>query len=281
MSTIEDVLARHVRPHLIAYWPNAERYLAPIRSLAGSTRVIVDSVDLHFLRERGTLRDALASRGRGLTDGHGSRFAAELNSYASADAVITVSQKEADLVNDLLWDPGLAQAVPDFEEIPGSFEPFGRRRGVVCIGSFEHPPNVDAARHLCHDILPLVDPATLAKHPVWVVGNKLSDEIRTFASDLENVHMVGWVPSVLPYLAKARISVVPLLYGAGTKRKLVQALAAGTPSVSTTIGVEGLGLEHAKHVLVADDPTEFAASMATLLNDASMWSRLARAGRAM
>ena len=51
--------------------------------------------------------------------------------------------------------------------------------------------------------------------------------------------MVGWVPSVLPYLNRARVTVIPLLYGAGTKRKLIQALMAGTPSVSTAVGIPG------------------------------------------
>ena len=264
---------------LITYWPNVERYLARIRALNPRTRIIVDSVDLHFLREsRERLRPGAAARAHGLTDTHGSRFAAELNSYASADGVLTVSQKEADLVNDLVWDPTLARCVPDAEEPAAKFPSFRRRRGVVCIGSFEYPPNVDALRHLCRDILPLVDPGLLAKHPVWIVGNRLSDAMCAFADGVQNVHMVGWVPSVRPYLDRARLSVVPLLYGAGTKRKLVQALAAGTPTVSTTIGIEGLDLRHEEHVLIADDPVEFAAAVTRLLKDSKLWNELARAG---
>src|SRR5207247_2474708 len=85
---------------------------------------------------------------------------------------------------------------------------------------------------------------------------------------------------VLPYLSRARLSVVPLLHGAGTKRKLVQALTTGTPTVSTTIGVEGLDLQHGKHVWIADDPEQFAAGVTTLLSDAKLWARMARVGRA-
>ena len=280
-TPIEEVLASgSFALALVAYWPNAERYLPRIRSLSPGTRVIVDSVDLHFVREsREMLRTASTPRPHGLTEAHGSRFAAELNSYASADGVLTVSQKEADLVNGLLWDPDLAQAVPDCEPIAAAFEPFSRRRGVLAIGSFEHAPNIEAVGHLCRDILPLIDPQLLAEHPVWIVGNQLGDDVRRFARGLEHVHMVGWVPSVLPYLGRARVSVVPLLYGAGTKRKLVQALSTGTATVSTTIGVEGLALRHGEHVLVADDPREFAAAVTTLLTDGKLWTRLARAGR--
>lgn len=265
---------------LIAYWPNVERYLARIRSLSPRTRVIVDSVDLHFVREsRERLRPGAPARARGLTEAHGSRFAAELNSYASADGVLTVSQKEADVVNDLLWDSDLARSVPDFEDIPTKSASFRQRRGIVCIGSFEYAPNVDGLKYLCEEILPQLGQRVLADHPLWVVGNRLSPELARLADGFPNVHMVGWVPSVKPYLDQARISVVPLLYGAGTKRKLVQALAAGTPTVSTTVGAEGLGLRHGKHVLLADDPRDFAASIGTLLTDSKIWTALARAGR--
>jgi glycosyltransferase involved in cell wall biosynthesis len=279
-SPIEDILTeRTFDLALIAYWPNVERYLARIRAVSRSTRVIVDSVDLHFVREsRERLRPG-APDARGLTDTQGSRFAAELNSYASADGVLTVSQKEADLINDLVWDPNLAWSVPDFEDPVEEFAPFRERHGILCVGSFEHPPNVDALRYLCQEIVPLVDPEMLSKHPVFVVGNKLSDGMRSFAADLPDVHMVGWVPSVRPYMERARVSVVPLLYGAGTKRKLVQALSFGTPTVSTTIGVEGLGLEHGEHVLIADTPETFAEGIATLLTDSRLWTKLATAGR--
>jgi glycosyltransferase involved in cell wall biosynthesis len=264
---------------LIAYWPNVERYLARIRAASPRTRIIVDSVDLHFVREsRERLRRDAVTSARGLTDTHGSRFAAELNSYASADGVLTVSQKEADLVNDLVWDPTLAWSVPDAEDTVSKFGSFRRRRGIVCLGSYEYPPNIDALRYLCAEILPLVDPETRAKHPVWIVGNKLSDAMGEFAEGLDNVHMVGWVPSVRPYLEQARISVVPLRYGAGTKRKLVQALATGTPTVSTTIGIEGLRLRDREHVLVADEPAEFASAITTLLRDSALWTEIARNG---
>ena len=61
-----------------------------------------------------------------------------------------------------------------------------------------------------------------------------------------------------PSIMRSTLATVPLLFGAGTKGKLVQALMAGTPTVSTTIGIEGLHLRHHEHVLVADDPHEFA-----------------------
>src|SRR4029079_3474931 len=70
-----------------------------------------------------------------------------------------------------------------------------------------------------------------------------------------------------------------LLFGAGTKRKLVQALMTGTPTVSTAIGIEGLGLQDDTNVLVADNPDLFARAIERLLTDETLWQRLASHGR--
>jgi glycosyltransferase involved in cell wall biosynthesis len=207
-------------------------------------------------------------------------MAREVNVYAAADGVFTVSQKEADLINDLIGDPTLAHLVPDGEDLAPSALPFAERKGILFIGNFRHPPNVQAAQYLCGEILPKLESALMAEHPIYIVGNALNETVRGYGAGLANVRMVGWVPSLLPYLQRARVSVVPLLHGAGTKRKLIQALMVGTPTVSTSMGVEGLGLQDGEHVQIADDPATFADSIARLLEDTELWERLARKGRA-
>jgi hypothetical protein len=74
--------------------------------------------------------------------------------------------------------------------------------------------------------------------------------------------------------------VVPLLHGAGTKQKVIQALMVGTPTVSSSVGVEGLGILSGQHALLADDPASFAAHVSTLIHDEDLWRRIAVAGRA-
>jgi glycosyltransferase involved in cell wall biosynthesis len=266
---------------ILAFWHTAERYLPLLRRASPRTRVIVDSVDLHFVRNaRRALVKVTGNGLPGLLDGkYGSETARELNVYAAADAVLTVSQKEAELINDLTADARLASAVPDCEDLPPSAVPFKARRGILFVGNFRHPPNVDAVEYLIHEILPRLDPNLLTEHPVWIVGNALPDDLRQRGSGLPHVRMVGWVPSVIPYLEQARVTVLPLLYGAGTKRKLIQALMVGTPAVSTSIGVEALGLSNGEHVLVADDSNAFAVAVTRLLTDEGVWRRLAGRGR--
>jgi glycosyltransferase involved in cell wall biosynthesis len=157
--------------------------------------------------------------------------------------------------------------------------PFAKRRGLFFVGQFEHFPNVEAMEFLCRDVLPQFDPATLANHPVYIVGNGMTDRVRKCAAGLPFVRVLGWVPSIVPYLERVRVSLAPLLHGAGTKRKVIQPLAVGTPVVSTSIGAEGLDLRDGEEILIADDAVAFANAMARLLQDGDLWERLARQGR--
>lgn len=266
---------------LVAFWNHAERLVPLIRSLSPRTRVIIDSIDLHFLRQ--SRRVFCEPKGNGssaaLNSSYADEMMRELNVYAAADAVLTVSQKEADLINDFTGDSALAYPVPDTEDLELSPIPLADRKGMLFIGNFRHPPNVQAVEYLCTDVLPLVRSDLLARHPVYIVGNGLDEKIIAYGRGLSDVLMVGWVPSVLPYLQQARISLIPLLYGAGTKRKLMQSIMVGTPGVSTSIGVEGLDLEDGLHVLVADDPSRFATSITRLIEDDDLWRKLAAQGR--
>jgi glycosyltransferase involved in cell wall biosynthesis len=272
---------------IFAFWHLAEGHMHLVRRLSPQTRIIVDTIDLHFLREARRLFQA-ARRGEtaaigdstgALDAGYGSKMIRELNTYATADGVFAVSQKEADLISDLSDEPALAHLVPDCEDSPVSPVSIEDRCGITFIGNFRHPPNKSAAEFLLQKIVPRIDQQLLSRHPVYIVGNALDDSIRSCAPDHPAVRMVGWVPSVVPYLQRSKISVVPLLYGAGTKRKILQALTLGTPTVSTTAGVESLGVRHEEHVMVADDPESFAKAIERLLRDGRLWKRLARHGR--
>jgi O-antigen biosynthesis protein len=265
---------------IFAFWYLAEQHAPALRRLSPRTRIIVESIDLHFVRNaRRILQTSFGCEGGALDAAYGDEMVRELNAYSAADGVLTVSAKEAGLINDLTGDPTLACVVPDCEEFTASAVPFDERRGILFVGNFRHPPNVDAVGYLCKEVLPRVKPELLSEHPLYIVGNGLPDEVRRYAEGLNNVKIVGWVPTLVPYIERLRISVIPLLYGAGTKRKLLQSLMIGTPAVSTTIGAEGLGLADREQVLIADDPAAFAASIEELLCHRTLWESIARTGR--
>ncbi len=266
---------------LLTFWNVAEKLIPVLRRLSPATRVIVDSVDLHFVRNARRVfhRMAVSPTPGGLDAGYGSDMVRELNSYAAADAVLTVSDKESVLVNELSADSNLAQTVPQAEDLPLSPILREQRWGILFLGNFRHAPNIGGVEYLCDEIVPRLAPELLEQHPLYVVGNAPTDAVRRCVQAVEHARFVGWVPSVLPYLNNARITVVPLRYGAGTKRKLLESLMVGTPCVSTSAGIEGLDLTHGEHVLIADDPERFASAIERLLTDSGLWQHLAARGR--
>ena len=266
---------------LIAFWHVAERHLPALRTLAPQTRLLVDSVDLHFLRESRAAFGRAWRAGRG--DALDARFAddlrRELNVYGAADGVLAVSAKEARWVDDLLGKQGHALTVSDLEAAPARVPPRDERHGLLFLGNFRHPPNVDALALLA-DVVARLDPRLLAAHPLSIVGNALEPRMLGPLAGHPHVHAVGWVPSVDPYVERARVSLVPLRHGAGTKRKVLQSLLAGTPCVSTSVGIEGFALAEGSGVLVAETAEDFAAAVARLAGDDETWSDLSLRGRA-
>ena len=191
--------------------------------------------------------------------------------------MLAVSQKEADLIDDLVGRPGHAHVLPLLEDIGLSTTPLEQRRGMVFLGSFRHAPNVDAVEYLCAEILPLLAPELLEAHPLTIIGNAPSARVIA-AAQRRGVQLVGWVPEVEPYLHQARLMLVPLRYGAGTKTKLIQTMMAGTPAVTTSIGAEGLDIKDSSQVLVADTSAAFASAITRLLQDDRLWLTLSDAG---
>jgi glycosyltransferase involved in cell wall biosynthesis len=267
---------------VLAYFHVAEAWMSTIRRLSPTTRIVVDNFDLSFLRlgrQKFLQRDVRGDVGR-LDPAHMREMQRELNVYAAADMVLAISEKEAALIDDLTGESGLAQTVPDGEDLQPSPIPFEQRRGIVFTATFLHPPNLDAAMYLCTMVSPLLEPQLAVNHPLYLVGDGLHLVDYRFANTSTSIRKVGWVPSAIPYLEQARVAVMPLPFGAGTKRKVIQALMVGTPAVASSIATEGLDLRDGEHLLIADDPAAFARAVTRLLQDADLWQRLSVQGQA-
>ena len=243
-----------------------------LRSQAPRARVVFDTVDLHFLREQ---REAeLAGDAAGLRTAARTRKA-ELALVAQADLTWVVSEAERVLL--ATEAPGArVDVVSNIHDIAEPGPGFAGREGLLFVGGFRHPPNVDAARWLAEDILPRIH----AKHPglsLHLVGGDASPAVKALGQR-SGIHFHGYVPDLGPLLREVRISVAPLRYGAGVKGKVNQALAHGLPVVATTCAVEGMHLVDGEDVLVADDADAFAEAVLKLHDDATLWSRLSEGG---
>lgn len=148
---------------------------------------------------------------------------------------------------------------------------------LVYPGALSYDANYDAVQHFVEHIFPLIRQARPGVR-FRITGN--SEPAQRAALDRAGVEWTGWLPDVRPVIAGTWCEVVPLRMGGGTRLKVLEALALGTPVVSTGKGVEGLDLQPGRDVLVADTPAEFAAATLRVLDDRALRARLSVAGRA-
>ena len=244
---------------ILEFYFVAEFYLDRIRILQPECRVVIDTVDVHYLR----LKQKYELTG---TDADQSVYLAtrknELCVYRKADAVITVTKDDAAALLEEAPEI-VCSVVPNIHEIcPGTAT--REQNSLVFVGGFSHDPNVDGVLYFCRDILPLIRTDKPDVH-LTVIGSNPPDEI--LALENETVTVTGYVPETTPYLHRSYVSVAPLRYGAGMKGKIGEAMAHEVPVVTTSVGAQGMGLSDRKNIMIADSPGRFASAVLELLND--------------
>ncbi|HHW44270.1 MAG TPA: glycosyltransferase [Desulfotomaculum sp.] len=255
--------------HFVA---NALATIPVIRRYSPLTRIAVDTVDLASLR---LWREALVTgREELLVDAYRS-LEREMAVFRQADIIIAVTPLEAKLIGRMV--PGARTAVIPVMADPWPAVPsFAARKGLLFVGHFSHRPNVDAVNYLVRHIWPLLQ-KLLPGVDLCIVGDRPPQALEGLAE--QRIKTTGYVPALRPYLEGCRLLVASIRYGAGMKTKIVEALAAGLPVVTTGMGAEGMELQHGVNVLIGDDPLSFARATAALYRDEQLWNRLSRAGR--
>ena len=145
---------------------------------------------------------------------------------------------------------------------------------LVFVGSMDWMPNDEGIRWFAAEVFALV----LQRVPgakLTVVGRFPSATLLRLAEKLPAIEVTGTVPDVRPYLERATLSIVPLRIGGGTRLKIYEAMALGTPIISTTIGAEGLPVLDGEHLRLADSPAAQAEAIVDLLQRPAEARRLA------
>jgi GT2 family glycosyltransferase/glycosyltransferase involved in cell wall biosynthesis len=243
-----------------------------LRSLAPQAKVVFDTVDLHHLRE---LREAEISGDAAQLRAAARTRRIELGLIAQCDRTWVVSSVEQALLARELPEARV-DVVSNIHEVHGPGLDWQQRQDLLFVGSYRHPPNVDAAIWLARTIFPLVH-QRLPEVVLNLVGGDAPDEVRALG-DLPGVRYHDYVPDLLPLLEGCRVGVAPLRYGAGVKGKINQSLAHGQPMVATTCAVEAMHLVDGQDVMVADDPQAFADAVVRLYQDEVLWQRLSEGG---
>lgn len=248
------------------------RHLHYVRKYCRRAKVIFHVSDLHFLRaeRRARLENSIVLRAEAAVTRR-----REIEAVRGADFTIVHSTAEKALIEAEI--PGVRVAAFPWvleaeQDVPG----FAHREGIVFVGGYQHPPNIDAVVYFVKDVMPLVR-RKLPGVRFYIVGSNAPAELLALAAD--DVVVVGFVNEIAEALGRFRVMVVPLRYGAGIKGKVGTSLAHGLPCVSTLEGVEGMGLEHEKEALVADSASDMADAVQRLYTDERLWNAISDAGR--
>ena len=206
----------------------------------------------------------------------------EKRTLPGLDAVLCVSEVEADRMREHVGKATEVWTVPNGVDLE-SFRciPLSQRsaNSILLGGIMNIRRNIDAAIWFTQRIFPRIR-ASIPETELWVVGAAPSREVRQL-QDVPGVHVTGTVKDTRDYFAKASVLVAPYRFGAGTRLKMLEGMATGTPIVSTRAGCQGIEAADGVHLLVSVEETEFADRVIELLRDRKMAERMAAASRAL
>ena len=196
------------------------------------------------------------------------------------DAVLTVSEVDRDALAEVAGETPQFTVIPiavDTDEVAPIKRAVEANR-IVHIGTMFWPPNVDGILWFTREVLPLIR----SKKPEVgfdIIGAKPPQEVINLGEADPLINVTGYVEDTAPYLEKTGVLIVPVRAGGGMRVKILNALSQALPMVTTTIGCEGIAVEHDTHLLIADTPQAFADAVIQLLDDRDAGQRLGQYGR--
>jgi glycosyltransferase involved in cell wall biosynthesis len=152
-----------------------------------------------------------------------------------------------------------------------------REKSLLFVGGFKHAPNVDGIGWFVRDCWPSIQ-ARVPEAELVVIGGDAPASVLALSA-VPGVKLTGWVPDTAPFLDAAAVSIAPLRFGAGMKVKVIEALAAALPVVTTAFGAQGLGATSNVNIMVADDSAAFSDAVCKLLLDPALAEAIGTAGQ--
>ncbi|UII75890.1 glycosyltransferase family 4 protein [Flagellimonas sp. HMM57] len=256
-------------------WRVAEFVPSAIRTL--------NTEDLHSLR---TARAECVKKGQEFTLQQWKSHPKTMREVASiyrSDCTLLISSYEVEILESRLQLPAnLLFHLPfllekNLEADITRWPNFENRKDFVCIGNGKHAPNVDSIVVLKNNIWPLIT-KVLPDAKLHIHGAYLSQQVLEMHNPKEGFYVKGWARDLKKVVQNHRILLAPLQFGAGIKGKLIDAMTNGTPSITTSVGAEGMHENMPWNGTITDDWETFAKAAITLYSDEKKWLQAQRSG---
>jgi GT2 family glycosyltransferase len=256
-QALSGLTAASFQAALIAWWQQAERFLPVLRELNPEARCVVDSVDLHWVREeRGVRAGALMYSTSELRE----RKAGERAVYEKADTVWVVTEEDRQaLLGEL---PAASTRVISMIEEAKEIRCPARPRAMLFVGSFRHPPN-EAAALWAIEIARAFKARDGSGLPLFIAGDAPSPALLA-EHDGCDIHLLGYVENLDELYAECSLLLAPLTYGGGIKGKISEALAHGLTVLTTEVGNEGIGLLDKEEGFLCRNTEEFVTTLSNI-----------------
>lgn len=210
----------------------------------------------------------------------------EIAAIYRCDLSLMISSFEVNLLRQyfsvpayLLCETNLMLVPAETSQLTSAFS-YEQRRHFISIGNFRHAPNWDAVLWLKHAIWPRIR-QHLPHAELHVYGAYPPPKAMALHQPQQGFHVRGWAENAQAVMAQARVCLAPLRFGAGIKGKLADAMAAGTPSVTTQIGIEGMCGDLPWGGLLADESEAFAEAAVRLYQEQNLWTLSQQRGQAI
>ncbi len=205
----------------------------------------------------------------------------EIHYWHQADRLITMSEDDKQFINQIINQPKKIQVVSNgvdsnwFEQQPRKLP---EQPTFLSVGTFKWLPNIEAARFLIKKVWPSIK-KQIPQAKLWVVGNAPTEEIKNYGLADKQINVSGRIEDIRTAFKQSHVLVAPVFSGKGTRYKILEAMASGTPIVATSTAVEGLDVQNNKHVLVADQADKMADYAVEIIKDRDLWHKLSDNGK--
>ena len=200
--------------------------------------------------------------------------AQELAALAACDAIITLTEIDKQILGRYLPSEKIHVSPAITQTITLKKKNFRPAMELMFIGSGSHFPNADAMIWFCKQVVPFIRKETSTFPPIHISGDWPKDLQKTISHLCPEVVFDGFIDN-LPNFLNGKISIVPIRIGSGMRMKILDAMAAAAPIITTSKGCEGLPVKNGIHCLIADEADEFAHAIVRLMHDVVLQQTLA------